>query len=108
MEYAVLGGGALGLQAAYRLSQAGQRVMVFEREELAGGLASGFQIENVWLDKFYHHIFRSDKTVIQLIAELGLRDRLEWHSPRTVSLIGDQTYQLDSPRTLLLFKPLSL
>lgn len=108
MEYAVLGGGALGLQTAYRLSQAGQRVMVFEREELAGGLASGFQIENVWLDKFYHHIFRSDKTVIQLITELGLGDRLEWHSPRTVSLIGGQTYQLDSPRTLLLFKPLSL
>ena len=72
MEYAVLGGGALGLQTAYRLSQAGQKVMVFEREELAGGLASGFQIDNVWLDKFYHHIFRSDKTVIHLIEELGL------------------------------------
>jgi protoporphyrinogen oxidase len=108
MEYAVLGGGALGLQTAYRLSQAGQEVMVFEREELAGGLASGFQIDNVWLDKFYHHIFRSDKTVIHLIEELGLGDRLEWHNPCTVSLIGGQTYQLDSPRTLLLFKPLSL
>ena len=29
MEYAILGGGALGLGAAYRLSQAGHSAMVF-------------------------------------------------------------------------------
>jgi Protoporphyrinogen oxidase len=108
MEYAVLGGGALGLETAYRLSQAGQKVMVFERDELAGGLAAGFQIEGVWLDKFYHHIFRSDKTVIQLIEELGLGERLEWQHPRTVSLIEGKNYQLDSPISLLRFKPLNM
>ena len=41
MEYAVLGGGALGLMAAYRLAEAGQAVMVFEQEQTAGGLACG-------------------------------------------------------------------
>ena len=35
MEYAVLGGGALGLMAAYRLAQAGQSVMIFEQEQIA-------------------------------------------------------------------------
>lgn len=108
MEYAVLGGGALGLQAAYRLSSAGQKVMVFEREELAGGLASGFQIDDVWLDKFYHHIFRSDKTVIALIEELGLGKLLEWQHPQTVSLVNSKTYQLDSPMSLLRFQPLNM
>ncbi|GHO85548.1 NAD(P)/FAD-dependent oxidoreductase [Dictyobacter formicarum] len=108
MEYAVLGGGALGLMAAYRLTQAGHSVMVFEREEMAGGLASGFQIGDVWLEKFYHHIFRSDKMAIQVIEELGLGDRLEWQHPRTVSMVGGENHQLDDPISLLKFKPLTM
>jgi protoporphyrinogen oxidase len=105
MEYAILGGGALGLMAAYRLAQAGQAVMVFEREPLAGGLAAGFRIDDLWLEKFYHHLFRTDKIAIRLIEELGLGKRLEWIRPRTVSLIGGEIHQLDSPLTLLQFKP---
>ncbi|GCE48212.1 protoporphyrinogen oxidase [Thermosporothrix hazakensis] len=106
MEYAVLGGGALGLMTAYRLLQAGHSVMLFEQEPLAGGLASGFQVGDTWLEKFYHHIFRSDKTIIKIIEEIGLRERLEWLRPRTVSLIQGKLHQLDSPLTLLRFKPL--
>ena len=105
MEYAVLGGGALGLMAAYRLAQTGQTVMVFEQENMAGGLASGFQIDGVWLEKYYHHLFRSDKVAIQLIEELGLGDRLEWQHPRTVSMVNGKNYQLDSPLSLLRFQP---
>ncbi len=105
MEYAVLGGGALGLMAAYRLAQAGQTVMVIEQEHIAGGLAGGFRIGDSWLEKYYHHLFRSDKTAIGVIEELGLGDRLEWLRPRTVSLIEGQIHQLDSPLSLLLFKP---
>ncbi len=85
MDYAILGGGALGLMAAYRLSQAGQSVMLFEQEPLAGGLAAGFRIDDIWLEKFYHHLFRSDTTAIRIIEELGLADRLAWIRPRTVS-----------------------
>ncbi len=105
MDYAILGGGALGLMAAYRLSQAGQSVMVFEQEPLAGGLAAGFRIDDIWLEKFYHHLFRSDTTAIHIIEELGLMDRLEWIRPRTVSLVNGEIHQLDSPMTLLNFKP---
>ena len=108
MEYAVLGGGALGLLTAYRLAQAGESVIVFEQEKIAGGLASGFQVEDgsdIWLEKFYHHLFRTDKTAIKVIQEMGLGERLEWLRPRTVSLLGGQIYQLDSPLTLLQFKP---
>ncbi|GCE10680.1 NAD(P)/FAD-dependent oxidoreductase [Tengunoibacter tsumagoiensis] len=106
MEYAVLGGGALGLMTAYRLAQAGQSVMVFEREELAGGLASGFRVGDNWLEKFYHHIFRTDKTVIKTIEELDLGERLEWQAPRTVSFVRGEIHQLDSPLSLLRFSPL--
>ena len=106
MEYAILGGGALGLMSAYRLVQAGQSVIVFEQEKMAGGLAAGFPIGDLWLEKFYHHLFRTDTTVIKLIQELGLSDRLEWMRPRTVFLVRGQTHQMDSPLTLLRFPPL--
>ncbi len=109
MEYAILGGGALGLMAAYRLAQAGHSVMVFEQEKIAGGLAAGFRVGDdgeAWLEKFYHHLFRTDKTAIKTIKELGLGDRLVWSHPRTVTLTGEEIHQLDSPFNLLLFPPL--
>lgn len=106
MEYGVLGGGALGLGAAYRLSQAGHSAMVFEQEDSVGGLAAGFRVGDTWLEKFYHHLFRTDTTIIQLIQELGLGDRLEWSHPRTVFLLSGQFHQFDSPLTLLSFSPL--
>ncbi len=111
MNYAILGGGALGLMTAYRLTQAGQTVMVFEQEPIAGGLASGFHPgsnEQMWLEKFYHHLFRSDTTVIAAIEELGLGDHLEWLRPRSVCLLNGKTEQLDSPLSLLRFKPLRI
>jgi protoporphyrinogen oxidase len=108
MEYAILGGGALGLEAAYRLTKAGHSVMLFEQEPMAGGLASGFRVGDTWLEKFYHHLFRTDTTIIKLIQELGLDDRLEWSHPRTVCLIDGKFQQLDSPLTLLQFPPLRI
>src|SRR2546421_12214875 len=111
MEYAILGGGALGLMAAYRLSQAGHAVMVFEQEKIPGGLAAGFRVGDdgeAWLEKIYRHLFRTDKTAIKTIKELGLADRLVWSHPRTVTLTRGQIHQLDSPFNLLLFPPLRL
>jgi protoporphyrinogen oxidase len=108
MDYAILGGGALGLHTAYRLASAGHAVMVFEQETTAGGLASGFRVGENWLEKFYHHLFKTDTTAIKLIQELGLGDRLEWSHPRTVCLVNGKFQQLDSPVTLLKFAPLRI
>jgi protoporphyrinogen oxidase len=105
---AVLGGGALGLTVALRLAQQGRRVVVYEREALAGGLAAGFEIEpGIWLDKFYHHLFRTDTSARRLIAELGLDGELTWHRPTTATLHAGRQWQLDSARSLLRFGPLT-
>ena len=106
---AVLGAGALGLTIAYRLADQGHDVVVLEREQLPGGLAAGFEVEpGIWLDRFYHHLFESDLNAIALIKEIGLGDELVWKRPLTVTLRDGIAYQLDSPASLLRFKPLRL
>jgi protoporphyrinogen oxidase len=104
---AVLGAGALGLTTALRLASRGDRVTVIEREPLPGGLAAGFEIEpGMWLEKFYHHLFRSDRRAIAMIDELGLSTNLVWKQPVTATLRDGSVYQLDSPASLLRFRPL--
>ncbi|MEP7040307.1 MAG: NAD(P)/FAD-dependent oxidoreductase [Chloroflexota bacterium] len=104
---AVLGAGALGLTVAYRLAQRGDEVIVVERELLPGGLAAGFEIEpGIWLDRFYHHLFASDRNAIGLIGELDLGEELLWRRPLTVTLREGRVHQLDSPTSLLGFTPL--
>jgi protoporphyrinogen oxidase len=99
-EIAVLGAGVLGLTTALRLAQRGHGVTVYERENEPGGLASGFLIgqatngplagQEVWLDKFYHHLFASDRHAISLIESSGLAEALDWRRPLTVTLRGSR------------------
>jgi len=104
----VLGGGALGLAATLRLSQAGRKVVLLEREPQLGGLAVGFQVGGTFLEKFYHHIFRTDRTIIRLIDELGLGQDLLWLRPDTSVLREGRIYSLDSAEDVLRFSPLPL
>jgi protoporphyrinogen oxidase len=107
VRYAVLGGGAAGLTMAYRLARAGQHVTLYEREGQPGGLAAGFRVGGAWLEKFYHHIFKTDRSIIRLIREVGLEPRLVWGRPTSAILSGGRAHQLDSPLSLLRFAPLS-
>ena len=80
---------------------------MYEREPRVGGLAAGFEVQpGIWLDRFYHHAFRSDRHLVGLIDELGLAPRLTWHRPVTATLRDGDTHQLDSPWSLLRFSPL--
>jgi protoporphyrinogen oxidase len=97
----VLGGGALGLGAALRLAQAGRKVTLIEREPQLGGLAAGFSVGPSNLEKFYHHIFRTDTTIIGFIKELGLEGRLVWGRPNTSTLSHGRIVSLGTIPDLL-------
>lgn len=105
---AILGGGALGLTLGHRLARAGERVVVLERERELGGLAAGFRVgdNGPWLEKFYHHLFKTDTAAVALIEELGLGEKLSWGRPNTSSLIGGKPYRLDGALPVLTFSPL--
>ena len=107
MRIGVLGAGALGLTAALRLAQAGHTVELLEREPVAGGLAAGFKVGPSYFEKFYHHLFKTDRAIVGLIEELGLSDRLIWGQPDTSILAGGQLLGLDSATDVLRFAPLN-
>lgn len=104
---AVIGAGALGLAAARRLAMGGATVTVFEREPEPGGLAAGFIVGPSWLEKFYHHIFGSDRRMIELIDEMGLGGDMVWGRPPTAMLRDGGVHRLDGPIEVLKFSPLS-
>lgn len=107
---AIVGAGIVGLVTALRLVQRGEDVTVFERDSVPGGLAASFVpvLGGDPLERFYHHIFRSDRHIIALIEELGLRDRLFWSTPITACLSNGRIEQLDSPLSLLRYSQLSV
>ena len=75
---AIVGAGFGGLSAAYDLINAGYRVTIYEAEDHAGGLASGFRQPH-WdwsVEKYYHHWFESDAHLLGLIDELGWQDKV--------------------------------
>ena len=107
LRYGVIGAGILGLTVAARLGARGHDVTVLEQSAVPGGLASSFEVEpGIWMERFYHHLFRTDRAAVGLIEELGLGDRLEWHHPVTTVEVDGVPRQLDSAMSLLRFDPL--
>ena len=104
MNIAIIGAGFSGMAAAYDLAKAGQQVTIFEASEKAGGLASGFK-EPTWdssVERFYHHIFMTDRSILDFVAELGWSDHVLFPRPLTVMYHKGKFYPFDSiPRMAL-------
>jgi protoporphyrinogen oxidase len=102
---AIIGAGFGGLAAAWDLVRAGREVIVFEAASVPGGLAAGFK-EPHWewyVEKFYHHWFQSDRHMLGLIDELGLRENVIFPRPFTVLLHEGSWYPFDSILRALAF-----
>ena len=104
----IIGGGIGGMTVAYRLLQKGYKVTIVEKNNNLGGLLEGFSIYGTSLEKTYHHIFKTDKYIIDLIEELGLGKKLKWHESRTALYYDKTVYPFAGAIDLLRFKPLTL
>lgn len=108
MNIGILGGGFTGLTAAYTLLQEGHAVTIFERGDAVGGLARGISIAGTSLELTYHHIFRTDTDILQLVKELGIQDALMWRESSVGLYYRGATYPFRTPVDLLRFRPLSI
>lgn len=108
MKVAIIGGGVAGLAAAQRLLENGQEVAVFEAGPELGGLVRTFTVGGERLEAFYHHIFTTDTTIVRMIDDLGLSDRLTWRDSKVGFYHEGKIYDFVTPMDLLRFKPLPL
>ncbi|MFC1935864.1 NAD(P)/FAD-dependent oxidoreductase [Chloroflexota bacterium] len=107
MRVGIIGGGVGGLSAAYELSKLGHQVALYERAPFLGGLSSTFEVSGGRLERFYHHLFLSDSTLIGLLHELGLGDRLIWEDSKVGFFHQGRVYPFSTPMDLLRFTPVS-
>ncbi|MFZ3382757.1 MAG: NAD(P)/FAD-dependent oxidoreductase [Candidatus Methanoperedens sp.] len=105
MTTIIIGGGLAGLAAAYKLAGKDEIILI-EKEPELGGMASSYKIGGYHIEKYYHHIFASDKELISLIEELGLGGRLEWLKGTTGYYFNGKIYPMNTPIEILKALPL--
>lgn len=106
-KVAVIGAGIGGLYAGYKLKDKFE-VTIFEKEKEIGGLLGSFRLNGKYIEKTYHHIFKSDKYIMDLIKELDLDKKMVWRKENMAVYYQNNMYAFNSPIDLLNFLPLSL
>jgi 15-cis-phytoene desaturase len=81
MRVAIAGAGLAGLACAKYLSEAGHTPLVVEARDVLGGKVAAWQDEEGdWYETGLHIFFGAYPNMLQLFAELGIEDRLQWKS----------------------------
>jgi protoporphyrinogen oxidase len=104
VRVAVIGAGVAGLVAAYRLSSE-HEVDVYERWPGLGGMAATIDVgDGHLLERYYHHLFTTDRHIAALYDELGLE--LEWRPSSVAMFAHGRQWPFTTPGDLLRFGPL--
>ena len=105
---AVIGAGVAGLTAAYELGKGGARCHVYERWPGLGGQAATLDVgDGVLLERYYHHLFTSDRHIAGLYRELGMPDAIEWRPSSVAFFARGESHPFTTPADLLRFRPMS-
>ena len=81
---------------------------MYEAGDRPGGQVRTFEVGGGRVEIFYHHLFRSDTTIVELIDELGLGDDLAWIDSNVGLHAGGKNYPFVGPVDLLRFDRVSL
>ncbi|MBV9957426.1 MAG: NAD(P)/FAD-dependent oxidoreductase [Acidobacteria bacterium] len=107
-NWAIVGGGLLGMTLALRLAEAGRQVTLFESAPELGGLASAWRLGEVVWDRHYHVTLLSDTHLRALLDELGLEKEMRWVETRTGFYTDGQLLSMSNTVEFLKFPPLGL
>ncbi len=103
----MIGAGVCGLVAAHRLGAAGHACDVYERWPGLGGQAATLDVgEGHRLERYYHHLFTTDRHIAALYEELGMPDELEWRPSSVATFAHGRQWPFTTPLDLLRFGPM--
>lgn len=106
MKICIIGGGLTGLISALNLARSHQ-VDLFEQRPITGGCLGSYQIDDYWLEEYYHHCFTGDARLLALIETLQIADRLEWLKGSTGYYVDGIIHPLTSPIEILRYPHLT-
>jgi protoporphyrinogen oxidase len=107
MRIGIIGGGLTGLVAAHTLVRDNE-VDLYEKLPYLGGCLSSYNMENYWIERYYHHCFSGDITLFSLIRELNLTGKLEWMTGTTGYYARNTIFPLNTPAQILKYPELSI
>ncbi len=105
---AVVGAGIMGLTLAYKLTQKGYQVTVFEADDRPGGMSASFDFDGSTVERYYHFFCKPDAPVFELLEELGILHLLKWKETRMGFFYEGKLYKWGNPLALLGFPHLGL
>jgi protoporphyrinogen oxidase len=104
----VIGAGAMGLAAAYHAAKHGHQVTVLEAAGEPGGMAAHFDLGGLSIERYYHFVCKSDRATFDLLAELGLADKMRWVPTSMGYYIDGALHPWGDPVSLLKFPKLNI
>lgn len=108
MKIVIVGGGLLGLSMAYYFSCNGYTdTIVIEKNKNLGGACSWIEVDKTIVDRFYHVILAQDGVVLNLMEEIGIKDRYGFANARMGIFNGAKTYSVTTPGDILKYPDLS-
>lgn len=107
MRIGIIGGGITGLVAANALA-GDHEIGLFEKMPYLGGCLSSYNMNNYWIERYYHHCFSRDTSLFTLLKKLGLFDKLEWLNGTTGYYARNTIYPLNTPKEILAYPELTI
>lgn len=105
----VLGAGVMGLAAAHAaLTRGVDAVTVIEADRQPGGMAAHFDFDGVSLERFYHFVCKADRPTFELMAELGIAEKMRWRKTCMGYFMGGRLHAWGDPIALLRFPEIGL
>jgi len=107
-KFAIIGGGPMGLTAAYELLKLGHSVELFEKDDVLGGMSAHFDFSGLDIEMYYHFVCGPDDFTFDLMKELGIFDKLKWTDTKMGYYYDGGLYKWGGPFELLAFPKANL
>ncbi len=105
---AVLGAGPMGLAVAYQLVREGYIPVIYEADDRIGGMTASFNFNGLEIERFYHFHCISDHAFLQVLAELGISDKMRWRETKMGYWFQGILQPWGNPIALLTFSGLGM
>ena len=107
-KIAVIGGGPMGLSAAFELAKIGLQPELIEADDRLGGMAACFDFENQRIERYYHFHCTGDMAFKRILSELGLKEKLCWRKTKMGFFFKNKLYNWGSVGALITFPKISI